>query len=470
MTNQPPYNGPGQHPRPNNSGPNAHPQQAQQPGQQPQGNYGYQQPQQPQQGGYGQQQPRYAQQPGQFGAPGRPGPQMRQGGQASAHYQGAGVAPPVVVQNKTQPWVWFVIAGIVIGGLAALLALGYMLLALGPVAVVLCFIIALVPLAIVVGVLMWIDRWEPEPKLTLLFCLLWGGGVSIVTALIASMIGNVTIYQMLPKNVGEFVMLAVQAPLVEEGAKGLGILLIYLFVRKNLDGPLDGLVYGGTIAAGFAFTENIQYFGKALIEGGLVQAGFTFILRAIMSPFAHVMFTTMTGVAIGWARRRYNVGGVLGFAFLGYLCAAFLHSVWNGGSTIVTMVVGNGLGGFLVFYFLIGVPLFALWVWLAFGLRAKDVKTTRVRLGEYAHAGWFTPNEVLMVGTWQGRRQALDWARQHGPVVQKAMRAFILSATRLAFARDRIAHGQEDRYNREDERELLDEVTAQRRVLLSGRP
>ncbi|MGL1654814.1 PrsW family glutamic-type intramembrane protease, partial [Vibrio parahaemolyticus] len=81
----------------------------------------------------------------------------------------------------------------------------------------------------------------------------------------------------------------VQAPIVEEIAKGLGLLLLYAGARRYLDGPVDGIVYGALIGAGFAFTENIQYFAVSFIEGGTVQVVSVFFLRAVLSPFAHVM-------------------------------------------------------------------------------------------------------------------------------------------------------------------------------------
>ena len=95
----------------------------------------------------------------------------------------------------------------------------------------------------------------------------------------------------------------VQAPLVEEFAKGLGVFLVFVFGRRAFDGPVDGVVYGALVGAGFAFTENILYFATSLIEGGLSETAFTFVLRGILSPFAHVMFTAVTGYAIGRAAR-----------------------------------------------------------------------------------------------------------------------------------------------------------------------
>ncbi|BAS09146.1 conserved hypothetical protein [Arthrobacter sp. Hiyo4] len=61
-------------------------------------------------------------------------------------------------------------------------------------------------------------------------------------------------------------MATVQAPIVEEFAKSLGLLMILLLARKHFDGPVDGIVFAFTIAGGFAFTENILYFGRAIAE------------------------------------------------------------------------------------------------------------------------------------------------------------------------------------------------------------
>ena len=55
---------------------------------------------------------------------------------------------------------------------------------------------------------------------------------------------------------------------MEEFGKGLGVFLIFVTARRAFDGPVDGIVYGALIGAGFAFTENIQYFAIGFLEGG----------------------------------------------------------------------------------------------------------------------------------------------------------------------------------------------------------
>ena len=46
------------------------------------------------------------------------------------------------------------------------------------------------------------------------------------------------------------------------------MLLIFIVGRRFFDGPVDGIVYAATVASGFAFTENIQYFGLQVAEAG----------------------------------------------------------------------------------------------------------------------------------------------------------------------------------------------------------
>ena len=64
----------------------------------------------------------------------------------------------------------------------------------------------------------------------------------------------------------------VVAPVTEEAAKGLFILLLLFYRRNELDGVLDGLVYAGMVGIGFAFTENILYLTSAYM-GDDGQAG-----------------------------------------------------------------------------------------------------------------------------------------------------------------------------------------------------
>ena len=194
----------------------------------------------------------------------------------------------------------------------------------------------------------------------------------------------------------------VQAPVVEEFAKSLGLLLLLLFAPRHFDGPVDGVVFAFTIAAGFAFTENILYFGRAIAESSDpgTDLAVVFFLRGVMSPFAHAIFTGTTGLIMGFAARRGHNGlSVLAFV-VGLVPAMLLHSGWNS--------MGQN---FLGQYILVQVPIFLLAVLVIVLLRVAERRLTRQRLKEYAAAGWFTAAEVDMLATTGGRRNALRWAK-----------------------------------------------------------
>ncbi|WP_309065227.1 PrsW family glutamic-type intramembrane protease [Microbacterium sp.] len=358
-------------------------------------------------------------------------------------------ALPVPVRKGRSASIWaFGVLGFLMLGLAA-----YFVFALGAGASITGMILALIPLAIVLTGVHLIDRWEPEPRSLVVFALAWGGIGSIGLTLLFDLALTVAAGQ---RN--EFFSAVIQAPVVEEVTKGLGLLLIFAMGRRTFDGPVDGVVYGALVGAGFAFTENIQYFGISLIEGGAGQLTFTFIVRGLFSPFAHAMFTALTGFAIGLAVRRGAHGpGVIGAGAVGAIGAIALHAYWNGSSL---------LGDFLALYLTTQVPLFVGFILTIVALRREEARLTRERLADYAAAGWFTPQEVVMLATPAGRRTGLQWAATLRGDRRPLMRSFIKDATALAAVRQRAIHGH-DAYAAEDERALLMRMRSTRAALLA---
>ena len=370
-------------------------------------------------------------------------------------------AQPVLAQpaRRSSSLLALGIVGIVLVSLVALGVVVFLLSILGADAVALGGIMALVPLAIVFFGVRWVDRWEPEPRVAVLFAFLWGAAVSVAIALLFG-----TVFDIVQNAAGlddatkDFIGSVIQAPLTEEGGKGLGLLILFWAARKHFDGPVDGLVYAAWIAGGFAFTENILYFGSELLDSGgfTGSVGMIFLIRGIMSPFAHVMFTAFTGVALGFAARR-GVGpfAAIGFLIVGLIPAMLLHAFWNGALYFVS--------DFFVYYFIVQVPLFIGAVLVAFWLRRQEAKITRDRLGEYAGVGWFNPDEVVALATPAGRRQSLVWARQRGK--GKEMKRYIQDATKLAFARQRIITGRYKAQAEADEAVLLASIVEARKAL-----
>jgi RsiW-degrading membrane proteinase PrsW (M82 family) len=250
------------------------------------------------------------------------------------------------------------------------------------------------------------------------------------------------------------------APWVEEAAKGAGILAVFLFWRKEFDGIVDGIVLAGFTGLGFAFTENILYFGRAFLSGnehtglagGLFAAGSTFVLRGVLAPFAHPLFTTMTGIGLGIAATR-RPGAVRWLAPIGgYLLAVLLHATWNYSSL-------SGLRGFLVGYVLIMVPVFLLTLAVATWSRRREGATVARWLPIYVQAGWLADEDVAMIASMPRRRQATEWAEHtYGGASSRALHDFQITGTELAFLRDRAERGHYLADFAERERQLLSEL------------
>lgn len=375
--------------------------------------------------------------------------------------------PVPIVPARVRPGVGALVAAALLG-LLVLAVVGLVGFLVGPPAFPAAVALALVPLAGVLAAVLWVDRWEPEPWPALAVAFGWGASVSVGVALVA----NTTALTVLVAvgvdelRAGAWTATFV-APLVEEGIKGLGVLVLFLVWRRYVDGPVDGIVYAATVAAGFAFVENVLYFGQALgdaaVGAGAGASGgvaTVFVMRAVMAPFAHVLFTSAVGLALGLSVRRGRRAWVGAFP-VGLAVAVLLHALWNGSAGM-----GDGLG-FLVAYVLVQVPLFVGTVGLVAWLRHREAAVVRTRLAEYASAGWFAPHEVHMLASLRLRRTARAWARRlGGPRGRRAMRDFQTVASRLAHQRQRSATGRDRLWAaRQDEAALLVELSRLRRVL-----
>lgn len=357
-------------------------------------------------------------------------------------------APPALLRQGRSVWLWlwFVV------GLAALATLGFFVTTYGAAGPAIASLLAFLPFAGVVMCLMWLDRWEPEPRAMVLFATAWGAFVAIALTLAVGLF----VQSALPVTATLTGFSAVvQAPVVEELLKCAGILVVLAMGRRALDGALDGIVYGGLIGAGFAFVENIKYFVEALLLGGVGDLTATFFMRAVLSPFAHIMFTAACGFAVGFAvRRAKNV--VLPW-LLGVIAAIALHAIWNGSALF---------GGFFLPYLLVQIPLFAVYIVVVIRIRVEELRLRRERLDEYVLAGWFTPQEADMLSTRAGRKAGLAWAATLPGDRRRIMKRFIHDGARLAWARQRAVTGR-DPLASVDERALLRRMLQTRSELLA---
>ncbi|MFF5186417.1 PrsW family intramembrane metalloprotease [Streptomyces sp. NPDC000345] len=363
---------------------------------------------------------------------------------------------------------WWQHRGVRYGALSTLLALsGLVILALvreqtGTEGFLVGLGLAVLPVPLLIAAFRWLDRVEPGPWRNLVFAFAWGACAAALIAIVANSfatrwIATATADPSSADTLGATVI----APVVEESAKAAAILLVFLFRRRDFTGIVDGVVIAGVTATGFAFTENILYLGTAFGtdqltgDSGIASVtAATFFVRVIMSPFAHPLFTVLTGLGFGFAALsgdRQHVRRVL-LPLCGLLLAMGMHALWNGSSTF-------GELGFFAVYAAFMVPAFGLLTWLVIWTRQRELRTVREELPAYTAAGWLTPAEPYALGSMRARRLAREYARRHlGRPAARAVAEYEAYATSLAFLRHRGRSGRADADFVVRERELLNEL------------
>jgi hypothetical protein len=183
-------------------------------------------------------------------------------------------------------------------------------------------------------------------------------------------------------------------------------------------------------------TENIQYYGGAALEGGVGGSLVLFVLRGMLAPFSHPLFTSMTGIGLGLASgtksRAVKISAPLG----GLALAMFLHSLWNFSASM-------GAAPYFIVYFLIMVPMFvAVLVSIYFALR-REGRIVREQLRRDLDGGRLTQSELELLSSVRGRMGASFRALTKGGYRSwRTRRQFNRVASELAFHRNRIAQGQ----------------------------
>jgi RsiW-degrading membrane proteinase PrsW (M82 family) len=295
--------------------------------------------------------------------------------------------------------------------------------------------LALAPVPLLVSVVLFIDRLEPEPRVNLLFGFLWGAGIAALAAIIINTAGLEYITQpALGASAGQYVSATAGAPVVEETLKGLFLVWLVRWRRQELDGPTDGIVYAAMVGIGFAMTENIGYYINAEINpvhGGAQLLGYTFVLRGVLSPFLHPTFTSMTGIGAAYAASHRNRDWALP---LGWVAAISLHAMWNGLSIF-------GLVGTLVAYVFLLVLLSVLYQVIRAD-RRHIVGLIRQYLPGYEGTGLVTGNDIAMLSSLKDRRQSRNWARATGGLAAaRAMSDYQLATTELALLHQKASRG-----------------------------
>jgi protease PrsW len=318
---------------------------------------------------------------------------------------------------------------ITFGTIAGLILI--LLTAVNPVGTTIGFVLSTVAMTLVLLCYLWLDRWEPEPPRLLVLAFLWGASVAILVSVVLELLVEAAV------NAGQdetsFFTVAVAAPVIEEAAKGLFLLLMMTGARRNeLNSLTDCLVYAGVTAVGFAWVEDIFYIANGeTLASSLVTAA----MRLIMAPFAHPLFTTFTAIGVYFALQQRNTWAKVGYIGLGFAAAVIMHGLWNGSALVSP-------GAYFGLYVVWMMPIFFLAIVLAVRSRRHEQKIVAEKLPGMVAAGLVLPPETAWLGTIKTRKQAVAaTTRFGGRQAGVGVKRFAHQVIELAFVRDRIERG-----------------------------
>lgn len=138
--------------------------------------------------------------------------------------------------------------------------------------------------------------------------------------------------------------------LIEEAAKLAALWLLTRRLPRYT--ARDGIVFGAAVGLGFAALESAGYAFTSLFtaSGGLslLNVVETEVLRGILTPFGHGLWTAILGGALfaTAARSRDGRPRMSGAVFGWYLVVALLHAFWDSAQTIaawLTLVLTGSL-------------------------------------------------------------------------------------------------------------------------------
>ncbi|MBI4864133.1 MAG: PrsW family intramembrane metalloprotease [Candidatus Riflebacteria bacterium] len=172
-----------------------------------------------------------------------------------------------------------------------------------------------------------------------------------VTFLLGGTLGLVTTYILhigaLMMGLGALVV-PVLAGLFEEPAKLIAT--SWRWKHPAYDKPMDGLIIGTMSGFGFAVFETAGYGYQAVVEGGLIGLLAVQVIRGLLSPFMHGLWTGITCAGFWECDRTVSRAVVDGRFVRAMLSAIVLHALWNAGWMVAwPLWVVSGVLGLVTF-------------------------------------------------------------------------------------------------------------------------
>lgn len=307
----------------------------------------------------------------------------------------------------------------------------------GPAPTLVGLFLALLPIPLLVALILYLDRLEPEPRALLAAMFGAGAGIAVITVLLGRAFGSgvITTPELGP-HAGRTVVVtagaAIGGALVAQTLSGLVLLALLASRRTEIDGAHDGVVYASMTGLGFAFVANLYAYAVAWGSGASAIAD-EFARRGIFGPVFQALFTSMIGLGVAYAAGRRS-GGYLAIT-VGWIASVALDALWN------HSVAVGGAGLTLTYVILIAALLVVVAVVVADRQRVVGM-ITRFLPG-FEDPEVVTRYDIPMLASLRLRRLGRQWARLNlGITGRRAMAQYQLAATELAMACNRNSLGR----------------------------
>jgi len=221
-----------------------------------------------------------------------------------------------------------------------------------------------VPMFMFAAFINWLDRYEKEPKLLLGAAFMWGMVVAAGGAFILNTAFGIGIYALTgSEGAAEFGTTSIVAPVIEEGLKGLAVLIVFFMFRREFDSVLDGIVYAAITAMGFAAVENVLYiYRNGYLENSWQGFWTLVVIRVILVGWMHPFFTAFTGIGLAIARMSRNVFVKIIAVPTGYAVAVTAHAFHNTFGGLIGGVGGLLAGTFIDYIGYAAMLVFIIWM------------------------------------------------------------------------------------------------------------
>ncbi len=331
--------------------------------------------------------------------------------------------------------------------LVAIVALAVVVAQRGPAPALVGLLLGLLPIPLLVALILYLDRLEPEPRALLAAIFGAGAGIAVITALLGRALHTalITTPELAPHaSVTALVPAgpAIGGAVLAETLNGVVLLALLASRRTEIDGVEDGVVYGSMVGLGFALVANVYAYAVAW-NAGVGAIAEEFAGRGIFGPVFQALCTSLIGLGVAYAAARPRAVGREAAILAGWLAAVALDALWNHSA-------GARGAGVVVTYVILTVALAAVIVAVLTG-RRRVIRLIVSFLPDFEDPEVVTANDIPMLASLRLRRLGRHWARLNlGLDGRRAMAQYQLAATELAMAcrRNRLGQTTQDAYVR----------------------